>query len=107
MTGKSGATPPLFEDLKTSTKTIMCYTNVQFDLRKVFTSVEVAEISRLLPHTKKNKNIDKKAIRAPPGSIVSMHYQKYLRGVNLRKMKKYCCEHNYGCCHQGGGQGKA
>ena len=80
MTEKKISLPPLFEDLKTSTKTIMCYTNVQFDLRKVFASIDVAEIG-CLPHTKKNKHIDKKTIRAPPGSIVSMHYQKYLRGV--------------------------
>ena len=90
MTEKKGSFPPLFEDLKTSTKTIMCYTNVQFDLRKVFASVDVAE-SILSSPTKNHKNIDKKTIRAPPGSIVSMHYQKYLRGINLRKMKKYCC----------------
>ncbi len=91
MTGKVGKLPPLFEDLKTSTKTIMCYTNVQFDLHKVFSSVEVAEI-KLPPRTPKSpKKINKKSIRAPPGSVVSMHYQKYLRGINLRKMKKYCC----------------
>ncbi len=88
MTGEKGSMPPLFEDLKTSTKTIMCYTNVQFDLRKVFSLVEVAET---FSGPKKHKNVDKKTIRAPPGSIVSMHYQKYLRGINLRKMKKYCC----------------
>ena len=46
--------PPLFEDLKTSTKTIMCYTNVQFDLRKVFASVEVSDPT--LSVHKKHKN---------------------------------------------------
>lgn len=81
--------PPLFEDLKTSTKTIMCYTNVQFDLKKVFEALEVSPA--VLPKTKKQKNIDKKKIRAPAGSVISMHYQKFLRGVNLRKMKKYWC----------------
>ena len=90
MTEKKRSTPPSFEDLKTSTKTIMCYTNVQFDLRKVFSSVEVFEDSAAVDLTR-HKSIDKKKIRAPPGSIVSLHYQKYLRGINLRKMKKYCC----------------
>lgn len=91
MTEKKGSFPPLFEDLKTSTKTIMCYTNVQFNLRQVFASIEVTETIYPSSHTKKYKNIDKKTIRAPPGSIISMHYQKYLRGTNLRKMKKYPC----------------
>jgi ribosomal protein L37AE/L43A len=89
MAEKKNTLPPLFEDLKTSTKTIMCYTNVQFDLRKVFSTVKVEEPT--LSPSKKQKNIDKKNIRGVPGSIVSMHYQKYLRGVNLRKMKKYSC----------------
>ena len=89
MTEKKISLPPLFEDLKTSTKTIMCYTNVQFDLRKVFSTIKVEEPT--LSPSKKHKNIDKKNIRGVPGSIVSMHYQKYLRGVNLRKMKKYSC----------------
>ena len=89
MTGKKGTLPPLFEDLKTSTKTIMCYTNVDFDLHKVFSNVKVED--PISPLNKKHKNIDKKNIRGVPGSVVSMHYQKYLRGVNLRKMKKYPC----------------
>ena len=89
MTEKKITLPPPFEDLKTSTKTIMCYTNVEFDLHKVFSTVKVEEPT--LSSHKKCKTIDKKNIRGVPGSIVSMHYQKYLRGVNLRKMKKYPC----------------
>ena len=67
----------------------MCYTNVRFDLRKVFEAIVVTEVA--IPKTKKQKNIDKKKLRAPPGAIISMHFQKHLRGVNLRKMKKYHC----------------
>ena len=89
MTEKKKMLPPLFEDLKTSTKTIMCYTNVEFDLHKVFSNVRVEEPTESV--YKNHKNIDKKNIRGVPGSIVSMHYQKYLRGVNLRKMKRYPC----------------
>lgn len=91
MTNKCG--PPRFEDLKTSTKTIMCYTNVQFDLRKVFEMLDINEATHIAPQVRrhKHKHIDKKKMRAQRGSIVSMHYQKYLRGINLRKMKKYWC----------------
>ena len=63
--------PHKFEDLKTSTKTIMSYTNVEFDLRKVFEAVPVTEVES--PYTDKHKNLDKKKIRAAPGSVVSLH----------------------------------
>ena len=53
MTEKKITLPPLFEDLKTSTKTIMCYTNVQFDLRKVFSTVKIEEPT--LSPSKKHK----------------------------------------------------
>ncbi len=84
--------PPPFEQLQTSTKTVMCYTNLHFNLQKVFDTLPVVSIAAAsLKKTKKQKNIDKKKLRAPPGAIISVQYKKYLRGVHLRKMKKYQC----------------
>ena len=53
---------PEYEDLKTSTRTVMVYTNISFDLKKIFESVKVTDIEA--PLTKKKKNVDKKRLVA-------------------------------------------
>ena len=80
---------PEFENLKTSTRTLMVYTNVTFDFEKIFQGVELTEIE--VPLTKKKKNVDKKRLQAPYGSIISVQMRDRLRGVNLRKNKARKC----------------
>lgn len=78
-----------FESLQTSTSTIMVYTNVIFDKQKIFESIKLTEID--VPLTKKQGNPDKKKLVAPYGAIVSVQYQTYIRGIDLRKKKKRWC----------------
>jgi len=47
-----------FKELKTSTSTIMIYTNVIFNTRAIFYSLPIYKIDP--PLTKKQKNVDKK-----------------------------------------------
>jgi hypothetical protein len=78
-----------FEELKTSTRTIMVYTNTIFDHEKIFNEIDITPIE--VPRTKKKKNVDKKNLKAPYGSIISIHKGDKFRGVNLRKNKtRYC-----------------
>ena len=78
-----------FKDLQTSTSTIMVYSNVIFDLPKIFKSIKLTEIE--VPLTKKQKNVDKKKISAPYGAIISVQSKTHIRGVDLRKKQKRWC----------------
>lgn len=80
---------PEFNDLKTSTRTIMAYSNIKFNLEDIFYNVGITYVDT--PLTKKKKNIDKKAIRAPPGAIIGIKFKNLFRGINYKKKKKYFC----------------
>jgi hypothetical protein len=81
--------PPKFEDLNTSTSTVMCYSNINFDTKKIFNHIRWTDID--IPHTKKRGNVDKKHIKAPCGSIVSVQSKTEIRGADIRKKKKHWC----------------
>jgi len=83
---------PEFEDLKTSTRTVMVYSNVLFVLQKVFKGLYVTPVE--VPLTKKKKNVDKKRLRAPYGAIISVQRGIYFRGIDLRKSRKHWCAAN-------------
>lgn len=78
-----------FKDLKTSTSTIMIYTNLIFDVKAIFSSLELCEIE--VPLTKKQGNVDKKKILSPYGTIISVQSTTRIRGVDLRKKKRHWC----------------
>lgn len=80
---------PTFENLQTSTMTVMVYTNVDFDIDKIFRSMPITHVE--VPLTKKQKNVDKKRIVAPPETIISVQSKTSIRGVDLRKKKKHWC----------------
>ena len=80
---------PDFENLNTSTSTVMCYANIDFDTKKIFNQIEWTEVE--IPHTKKRNNVDKKNIKAPKGAIVSVQSKTELRGSDIRKRKKHWC----------------
>lgn len=78
-----------FEDLQTSTITMMVYTNCSFEHNTIFNNIEITHVD--VPRTKKKKNVDKKNLKAPYGSIISIHKGDKFRGINLRKNKlRYC-----------------
>lgn len=81
---------PEYRELKTSTRTVMVYSNIIMDLDKVFQNLPITEID--IPSlTKKNKNIDKKKLKAPYGAIISVQKGIQYRGIDLRKRKKHWC----------------
>ncbi len=82
--------PPNFRDLKTSTRTIMVYTNIIFNHQSSFENIAITKID--VPLTKKKKNVDKKLLRAEYGSVISIQLGNKLRGINLRK------RHSWWCC---------
>jgi len=86
-----------FEDLKIYTSTVMVYSNVQFDQLQIFCNTPIIHIDP--PLTKKKKNIEKKKLRSPYGTIISMQYYPpkencygiYFRGLRMSKKKTYWC----------------
>jgi len=78
-----------FESLKTSTATVMVYSNLSFDLMNLFKHTRVTTIDP--PLTKKKRNIDKKHLTAPYGAIISLQYNVYIRGIRMSKEKRYWC----------------
>lgn len=78
-----------FENLKCSTCTIMVYTNLEFNMKNIFMHTYRTHV--LVPLTKKQKNVDKRKLIAPYGSIISLQYGNSIRGVDLRKKKKKWC----------------
>jgi hypothetical protein len=88
-----------FSDLNVSTSTIMVYTNMEFNLPLIFDNINVLKVEEsvsmdvvVVPAatTKKQKNINKKEISAPYGSIISIQTKNFIRGMNTRKSKKHC-----------------
>lgn len=78
-----------FHELPTSTSTEMAYSNLHFHREEIFKSITITEVQ--VPLTKKKKNIDKKKLKAPYGSIIGIQYGLYFRGVRLSKRKRYWC----------------
>ncbi len=75
----------------------MVYTNLIFDMKNLFCTAPITYVEP--PLTKKKKNIDKKKLKAPYGSIISMLYYPpkedesdiYFRGIRMSKKKSYWC----------------
>lgn len=68
-----------FDELGTSTKTVMVYSNVQFNFEKLFESLPITEVD--VPLTKKKKLPDMKKVKAPRGAIISLRYKNKFRGI--------------------------
>lgn len=84
-----------YNDLKPSLITNMVYigADIVFDLDKIYKELPVMTEDYQgveIPLTKKGK-IDKKGIRAPYGSIISIQKGSFLRGAKLKKPKKEWC----------------
>jgi hypothetical protein len=83
---------PEFKNLKTSTRTIMVYSNMSFNLLKIFRDVYITPVHT--PLTKKKKNVDKKKLIAPYGAIISVQKGNCFRGIDIRKSQKHWCAAN-------------
>jgi len=83
---------PEFDNLKTSTCTVMVYSNMLFNLNNIFINIPIYPIET--PLTKKKKNIDKKQIVVPYGKVISLRNGLNYRGVDLKKNEKYWCVAN-------------
>lgn len=86
---------PDFDELKCSTKTIMVYSNLTFDLDAVFRGAIIHHIENP-PRTKKKKDVDKDklAVMCPPETIIGVSKDKMRRGIDTRKKKKKWCAPN-------------
>lgn len=78
-----------FEELLASTATSVVYSNININLRKLFNNTVIFKLDP--PLTKKKKNINKKALFAPYGRIISIQHGLYIRGIRMSKKKKYWC----------------
>lgn len=81
---------PDFDDLVPSTKTITIYCNLTFNRRKIFEEIHIEEENIQYDLTKKKKNIDKKKVKVPYGSIVRIANGIYLRGMKFNSKKYFC-----------------
>ena len=89
MTSPSEYGLPEFEDLQTSTRTFMVYSNIEFDLKTIFECASTTPIE--VPLTKRKKNIDRRKLKAPSGSIISLQKEHFIRGIDTRRVKKHWC----------------
>jgi len=78
-----------FEDLKISTRTIMVYTNIHFDVKTLFANMPITYVEPR--YTKKKKNVDKKCLVSDCGSIINVQNGDRWRGINVKKVKKHWC----------------
>lgn len=71
-----------FSDCQVSTKTVMAYTNVTFNLRNIFDGLPVVEIPESEYKVKKKSGVPNiKTVKAPEGSIVSLRHGNEFRGI--------------------------
>ncbi|ALX27525.1 hypothetical protein GMAR_ORF151 [Golden Marseillevirus] len=71
-----------FSDCQVSTKTVMAYANVTFNLRNIFMGLPVAEIPDTDYKVKKKSGVPNiKTVKADEGSIVSLRHGNEFRGI--------------------------
>ena len=79
-----------FEDVNPTTSTMMVYSNLFFDLMQIFSHIPVTPIIK--PTLTRKKRINKKKLKATYGSVISLQYGLYIRGIRLSKEKRYWCK---------------
>jgi len=71
-----------FKELGTSTKTVMVYCNVSFNIETLFENLPITIVD--VPLTKKKKLPDMKKVKAPKGTLISLRYMNKFRGINTK-----------------------
>lgn len=80
---------PKFEDIKVSTKTFIAMTNLNIDLKKLFSFLPITDyivIPKKRGRKKKVGTTDPN-LNIESGSIITMKYENNLRGVDLKQKK--------------------
>jgi len=81
---------PKFEDNKVSTKTIIAYTNLSFNIENLFNNLEITEFV-VVPKKrgrKKKSEVVKKPAVLDDGSIITLKNEQKIRGVETKKSKQ-------------------
>lgn len=76
-----------FEELGTTTRTLMCYPNMSFARKKMFRKLDVVERDPFYDGTE----INKKEFETEYGAIYSIQDKNKIRGFDFRKKKKRWC----------------
>lgn len=80
-------TPPDVND--PTTCTVMAHHSMKIDLLRFFWETQFDRVP--IPKTSKVKNVDKKRLSAPIGTIFNIRKGTLLKGPNMSKSKKYWC----------------
>lgn len=81
---------PKFDDIEISTKTVIAHTNIKLDIKNIFEKIPITDyviVQKRRGRKKKDAVIDPNK-DIPDGSIITLKYQKQLRGVDLKAKKK-------------------
>lgn len=81
-----------FNQLKTSTRTIVVHTNLIFNLIYVFAGLYVTAVDT--PLTSKKKKVDRKRLSGPYGAVIGVQKGNLYRGINLRTNETHWCTSN-------------
>lgn len=88
---------PSFKNIEISTKTVIAYTNMKLDIKKLYEKLPITDYV-VIP---KRRGRKKKEVVAnpneniPDGSIITLKYQKLCRGVDLKTKKKNSAKAGY------------
>lgn len=82
-----------FDDLGISTKTVMVYGNIEFDIEKLYNEMPITIVD--VPLTKKKKLPDMKKVIAPYNTIISLRYKNEFRGIATKQISKEEKSSNY------------
>jgi TATA-box binding protein (TBP) (component of TFIID and TFIIIB) len=77
---------PEFDDIPPSTKTFIAVTNLTIDINKLFNFIECTDYT-IIPKKRgrKKKNIQSDPnVNIPSGSIITVEYEKNIKGVDLK-----------------------
>jgi hypothetical protein len=86
---KSKSSPPDFDKIEVSTKTIIAISNLTINIEKVFAKLPITSYT-IVPKKRgrKSKEITENPNKdIPSGSIITVKCREYVRGVDLKKKK--------------------
>jgi hypothetical protein len=81
---------PNFNDIEISTKTVIAHTNLKLNIKEIFEKIPITDyviVQKRRGRKKKEVTVDPNK-DIPEGSIITLKYQKLLRGVDLKAKKK-------------------
>lgn len=84
---KSSCPPPSFDDIKTSTTTVIVGTNIDIDLDQLFEVLPIAKLQNVPNSVKNNKKLGEylEDIQLKHGSIILVQYKGNMRGFKIQR----------------------